>query len=169
MTIAPNHPTPPATRPAETAIADVTALLPDRDTVLDRLIDQMPDADSRPAALLVIGLLRRDDGWPTPQTTLAQVTTLLARSLRGDDWLGSTGPSEFVVVLSGGETAARSAAERLVTAVATLGIPGLTASAGIARLASDLSAAEVFRRANLSLTAARRVGPGTVITYREPS
>ena len=117
---------------------------------------------------MVIGLLRRDDGWPTPQSTLAQVTTLLARSLRGDDWLARSGPAEFVVVLTGPATGAHTAAERLVAAVEALGIPGLTAAAGVAPLTADLTAGEVLRRATLSLTAARRVGAGTVIRYREP-
>jgi hypothetical protein len=57
-----------------------------------------------------------------------------ARPLRGDDWLGSTGTAEIAVLLSGGETAAKTATERLVRAVAAL-----------------------------SLTSARRVGAGTVI------
>jgi hypothetical protein len=61
------------------------------------------------------------------------VTTLLARSLRGDDWLAGTGPAEFVVLLNG-----------------------------------PVAAGEVLRRATLSPTAARRVGAGTVIRYREP-
>ena len=71
-------------------------------------------------------------------------------------------------MLTGTETAAKTAAERLVAAVAALGIPGLSAAAGIARLSADLTAGEVLRRATLSLTAARRVGAGTVIRYREP-
>jgi GGDEF domain-containing protein len=96
------------------------------------------------------------------------VTTLLARSVRGDDWLGSSGPTEFVIVLGGPVTAAENAAARLVAAVADLGIPGVCASAGVTPLAEDVAAGEVLRRAVLSLTAARRVGAGTVIRYREP-
>jgi hypothetical protein len=71
-------------------------------------------------------------------------------------------------VLSGGETAAKTAAERLVRAVAALEIPDLSATAGIAALSTALTAGEVFRRATLSLTSARRAGAGTVIRYREP-
>ncbi|WP_324276248.1 hypothetical protein [Blastococcus brunescens] len=117
---------------------------------------------------MVIGLLHRDDGWPTAQSTLAAVTTLLARSLRGDDWLGKSGPGEFVVLLSGPVMAAETAAARLVAAVPALGIDGVTASAGIAAVTDDVDAPEVLRRALLSLTAARRVGAATVIRYREP-
>ena len=59
-------------------------------------------------------------------------------------------------------------AERLVRAIATLDVPGLSAVAGIAALSTSLTADEVFRRAALSLTSARQVGPGAVIRYREP-
>jgi GGDEF domain-containing protein len=169
MTIAPHTTTAPAAAPAEAAVADVTSLLPQREAVLGRLDEHLPTADAVPTTLLIVGLLRRDDGWPTPQTTLAQVTTLLARSVRGDDWLASSGPAEFVVVLTGPVTAAEAAGARLVSAVHELGIPGLSAAAGIAPLTADLAAGEVLRRATLSLTAARGVGAGTVICYRESS
>ena len=45
----------------------------------------------------------------------------------------------------------------------------ISASAGITTLAPELTAGEVFRRATLSLTAARGVGAGTVLQYREPA
>jgi GGDEF domain-containing protein len=136
--------------------------------LLDQLDERLPLAQTQPVTLFIVGLLRRDDGRSVAQSTLAQVTPLLARSLRGEDWLGSSGPAEFAVVLSGGETAAKTAAERLVRAVAALEIPDLSATAGIAALSTALTAREVFRRATLSLTSARRVGAGTVIRYREP-
>jgi hypothetical protein len=84
MTIAPDT-TVPAPAAAEAAVADVTSLLPSREAVLDRLSEHLASADAPPATLMIIGLLRRDDGCPTAQSTLAQVTILLARSLRGDD------------------------------------------------------------------------------------
>jgi GGDEF domain-containing protein len=163
MTTALNAPT-----PAVTTTGDGPALLPPRGAVLDHVAERLRSADTQPATLFIIGLLRHDDGRPTAQSTLVQVTSLLARSLRGEDRLGSSGPAEFVVLLSGTETAAKTAAERLVRAVATLDIPDLSATAGIAPLALGLTADEVFRRATLCLTAARQVGPGTVIRYREP-
>ncbi len=150
------------------SVDDVTSLLPPREVVLDRLAERTLSVAARPATLFVLGLLRRDDSWPTTPATVARVTSLLARSLRGDDLLGSSGPAEFVVVLDGTETAAKTAAERLVRAVAALEIDGLSATAGIAPMVPGLTADEVFRRATLSLTSARRVGPGTVIRYREP-
>ena len=170
MTIATNH-SPRATVPSadDSAVADVTTLLPAREAVLARLAEQLPDTDGTPATLLMIGLLRRDDGWPTPAATIAQVTTLLARSLRGEDWLGSSGPAEFVIVMSGPATGAHTAAHRLVTAVEELGVPGLSAAAGVAALAPGLTAGEALRRGTLSLTAARRVGPGGVVQLRGPA
>ncbi|MDT0276791.1 nucleotidyl cyclase domain-containing protein [Blastococcus goldschmidtiae] len=170
MTIAPSTPPRPAVAagPHVAAVADVTALLPTREDLLVRLDETLPAARRWPTTLLIVGLLRRDDGWPTPATTLSAVTMLLARSLRGDDWLGASGAAEFAIVLAGDESAAEVAAHRLTTAVAALGIPALTAAAGIAPLRTGLTANEVFRRAALSLTAARRTGPTTVIRYREP-
>ena len=171
MTIAPNHPTFAAVPSVDdSAVADVTPLLPAREAVLGRLAEQLAATDGTPAAaLLIIGLLRHDDGWPTPASTVTQVTTLLARSLRGEDWLGSSGPAEFVIVMSGSAVGAHTAAHRLVTAVGTLGVPGLSAAAGIAQLTPDLTAQEALRRATLSLTEARRVGPGGVVQLRGPA
>jgi GGDEF domain-containing protein len=168
MTIAPNHPTLAAVPSVDdSAVADVTTLLPAREAVLARLTEQLTVTDGTPAAtLLIIGLLRRDDGWPTPAATIAQVITLLARSLRGEDWLGSSGPAEFVIVMSGSAVGAHTAAHRLVSAVGALGVPGLSAAAGIAELAPSISAGEALRRATHSLTAARRVGPGGVVQLR---
>jgi GGDEF domain-containing protein len=169
MTIAPNHSSPAAVPTTDgTAVDDVTALLPAREAVLDRLSEQLPATDGTPATLLVVGLLRHDDGDPIRRATLAQITTLIARSLRGDDWLGTSGPAEFVVVMAGPATAAEAAAGRLLAAVATLGIPGLSAAAGLAPLTADLTAGEALRRALVSLSAARRVGPGRVIQHRQP-
>lgn len=166
MPIAPHHPN--AVPALEAAVADVTVLLPTREALLERLAERL-HSPGAPATLLIVGLLRRDDGWPLAATTLASVTSLLAHSLRGEDWLGSPGTGDFAIVLDGSETAAEIAATRLTSAVAALGIDGLTAAAGIAPLTADLPASEVFRRANLSLTAARRIGPETVLRYREPA
>jgi GGDEF domain-containing protein len=171
MTFATHHSTLAAVSSVDdNAVADVTTLLPAREAVLARLAEQLTATDGTPAAtLLIIGLLRRDDGWPTPAATVAQVTTLLARSLRGEDWLGSAGPAEFVIVMSGSAVGAHTAAHRLVSAVEGLGVPGLAAAAGIAPLFADLTAHEALRRATLSLTAARRVGPGGVVQLRGPA
>jgi len=148
--------------------ADVTSLLPAREALLAHLGERLPLTVRTSATLMVIGLLRRHDGWPTAQSTLTEVTTLLARSLRGGDYLAKSGPGEFAVVLSGSVETAFVAAERLVASIAVLGIPKLTAAAGVTALAPELTVAEVLRRGLVSLTAARRAGAGTVIRYREP-
>ncbi|UOY03820.1 GGDEF domain-containing protein [Blastococcus sp. PRF04-17] len=167
MTTAPKHDLP--TAPCDdAAVADVTTLLPSRDALLERLGERLTVTVRTSATLVIIGLLRRDEGWPTAQSTLAAVTGLLARSLRGDDYLAKSGPGEFAVLMSGPADAAEPAATRLSAAISDLGIEGLTAAAGIAQLAPELSAEEVLRRGLVSLTAARRAGAGTVIRYREP-
>ena len=167
MRTARNRVSPEAPVPAA-VVDDVTSLLPSRTPLLDRLAECLPFAGAQPLTLFILGLVGRDGDPTVDQGTLASVTSLLARSLRHDDWLGSPGPAEFAVLLRGGETAAKTAAERLVRAVAALEIADLGATAGIAALSADLTAGEVFRRATLSLSSARRVGAGTVIRYREP-
>jgi hypothetical protein len=150
------------------AVGDVTSLLPAREAVLARLAEHLPATSGTAATLVVVGLMRRDDGRPVAESTVTQVTALLARSLRGEDWLGGSGPAEFVVVMSGSATGAEIAAARLVAAVEGLGVPGLSAAAGVAPLTPDLTADEALRRATVSLTAARRVGCGTVVQHRLP-
>jgi GGDEF domain-containing protein len=157
-----------ATTAAPASGADAATLLPSRDALLERLDERLPLTVRTSATLMVIGLLRGDDGWPTSQSTLSAVTTLLARSLRGDDFLGKSGPGEFVVLMSGPADSAEPAATRLTAAISELGIEGVAAAAGIAQLSPELSATEVLRRGLVSLTSARRAGAGTVIRYREP-
>ena len=90
----------------------------------------------------------------------------MARSLRGDDWLGRSGPHEFAVLVSGSAADAEVAATRLATTITELGIPGLGACAGVAALEEGTTARETLRRAGLSLHTARSQGAGSVIRYR---
>jgi GGDEF domain-containing protein len=144
-------------------------LLPAREAVLARLAEQVASrSGAAGGTLLVIGLLRRDDGWPLSERTRNVVTTLLARSLRGDDWFGSSGPAEFAVLTDASPVAAAPMAERLVAGIARLGIAGLCGAAGTVPLAGDADAAELLRRATVSLTTARQTGPGTVVHFSEP-
>ena len=153
MTVAPNPP-----------LAGATPLLPTRAAVLGHLTELLPGTRQRAATLVLVGLSCGDDD----ATALAKVTPLLAGLLRADDWMGSWSPGELAVVMSGAATGAQSAAERLVAAVAGLGVPGLSAAAGIAALSTDLDATEAIRRGAVSLRAARRVGPGAVVQHRPP-
>jgi hypothetical protein len=139
-------------------------LLPSREAVMAHLSERLPGTRSSAATLVAIGLRVPDD----QPSGLAQVTSVLAGSLRADDWLGGLNPGEFAVVMSGAATGAQTAAERLIAAVARLGIAGLSAAAGVAPLTADLDPAEAIRRATVSLTAARRAGAGTVVQHRQP-
>lgn len=151
--------------PVQDASDTVVGLLPPRAAVLDRLAERLPSSADHPATLLVVGLRRRDDGWPIPAAALARITTLLAQRLRADDWLARSGPTEFVVLVAGPVTAAQQAASRLVQGINAEALRGMSASAGLAALVPGLSASEVLRRATLCLTTARTIGAGQVITY----
>ena len=102
---------------------------------------------------------------PIPTEALDRIVALIARELRGDDWLALSGPTEFAVLLPAPLTAAQAGAERLLTRINDAWIREMTASAGLAALAPGLSASEVLRRATLCLTTARTMGAGRVITY----
>lgn len=141
------------------------SLLPGPDAVLDRLEASLAVADERPATLAVIGLLRRDDGWPTSPAVLATVTALLAGGLRADDWLAREGTAEFAVIVDGDVDAAEVAVRRLVGAVGGV-ITGIAAAAGVTGLERGLDAVEVRRRALLCLAAARTQGSGVLVRYR---
>ncbi|SFP13325.1 hypothetical protein SAMN05660464_2162 [Geodermatophilus dictyosporus] len=148
------------------ALDGCATLLPGPTGVLAELDARLSTAGRRPAALLELGLLRRDDTWPTPAPALDATTRLVAASLRGDDWIGRSGPAEFAVLLAGDPADADAVAVRLAAGVAALGRPGLGAGVGIAVLEEGLTAREVLRRATLCLTTARAAGAGSVIRYR---
>ena len=141
------------------------SLLPGPAAVLDRLDAALAVADERPATLSVIGLLRRDDGWPTSPAVLATVTALLAGGLRADDWLAREGSAEIVVLVDGDVDDAAVGVRRMVGAVGGV-ITGIAAAAGVAALERGLDAAEVRRRALLCLAAARTQGSGVLVRYR---
>ncbi|WP_448611162.1 diguanylate cyclase domain-containing protein [Geodermatophilus sp. URMC 60] len=145
---------------------DVTSLLPGPNSVSAHLGERLAAVSVVPGALIVLGLLRRDDTWPTAVSSLAAATSVVARSLRGDDWLGRSGPNEFAVLLRGTAEDAEVAATRLARTITELDIPGLSACAGIAELEAGVPAAETMRRAALSLHTARSQGAGSVIRYR---
>jgi Diguanylate cyclase, GGDEF domain len=134
---------------------DVTSLLPGPNSVSAHTAERLSAVPAVPGALIVLGLLRR-----------AAATSVVARSLRGDDWLGRSGPNEFAVLLSGTAQDAEVAATRLAATITELGIPGLSACAGVVALEEGTTAAETLRRATLSLHTARSQGAGSVIRYR---
>ena len=146
-------------------VADAVTLLPTRAVLIDRLAARTPSSGDSPAALVLVGLLRRDTGWPMPGSSLDRIAAALSASVRGDDWLARSGPAEFAVLLGSADHHAETAANRLLAVVAEAGVPGVTACAGIAGLSPDAAPTEVHRRATLCLTAARSVGAGRVIRY----
>ena len=150
------------TTPAD---VDATTLLPSRADLIERLGERVTTADDAPVALVLLGLLRREDGWPTPPSTLSVVTSTLARDIRGSDWLARSGPTEFALLFDGPVHAAEVAATRLVAAVSAARLPGLSAAAGVAPLTPRATGSEIHRRATLCLAAARSIGGGQVITY----
>jgi GGDEF domain-containing protein len=144
---------------------DALTQLPTRATLLEHLAERTPASGEVPAALILIGLLHRDTGWPMPGSQLEQVAAALSANVRSDDWLARSGPTEFAVLLGSDSADAETATNRLLEVVAQLGVPGLSACAGIAGLSPDASPSEVHRRATLCLTTARAVGTGRVIRY----
>ncbi|MEU2349069.1 GGDEF domain-containing protein [Modestobacter sp. NPDC049651] len=149
----------------DTFTVDASTLLPTRADLVVRLDERVRSADDQPATLVLVGLLRRDDGWPIPGSVLGQLTSVLASSVRGDDWIARSGPTEFAVVFDGSAEAAEAAATRLIAAISAQGIAGMSAAAGLAGLTVDITGSEVHRRATLCLAAARSVGGGQVIKY----
>ncbi|GAA4333195.1 hypothetical protein [Klenkia terrae] len=150
--------------PAGTETSLDAALLPGPTALHHRLEDRLGTVTEHPACLVVVGLLRKDTGWPLASGALTTVTALLAGALRDDDWLAREDHTEFAVVVNGGAAAADAVAARL-TGVVTGAITGLHACAGVATLEEGLTAHEVERRAVLCLDAARHRGPNAVIHY----
>jgi GGDEF domain-containing protein len=147
------------------ALGGANDLLPGPTALLDRLTDRLADPAAGPASLAVIGLLRRDDGWPTAAPTLTTVTALLAGGMRGDDWLARDGQAEFAVLIQGGPEATETAVTRLVRSVGGV-FAGVAAAAGLAAVEPGLTATEVRRRALVCLAAARAQGAGHLVRYR---
>lgn len=140
------------------------ALLPGPAALHHRLEERLAAVTAQPGCLVVVGLLRKDTGWPLAAGALSTVTALLAGALRGDDWLARVDHTEFGVLVDGTPTDADTVAERL-TGVLTGAVTGLHACAGVATLEPDLTAHEVERRAVLCLDAARHRGPTAVVHY----
>jgi len=95
---------------------DVTRLLPGPNSASAHLAERLAVVPAVPGALIVLGLLRREDTGPTGASGLAAATAVVARSLRGEHWLGRSGPDEFAVLLSGTAQDAKVAAATAVVA-----------------------------------------------------
>ncbi|MBB3086874.1 hypothetical protein [Geodermatophilus sabuli] len=139
---------------------DVTSLLPGPISLHTQLTERL--AADTPGALLVIGLLHGDGAETTTAGNRAVVTTIVARSVRGDDWLGRSGPDQLALVLGGGISGAVTAAARVIGEISALGRPGLGVCAGVSLLEAGVPAREVLRRARTALEAACAAGSGAV-------
>ncbi|MEI4271528.1 hypothetical protein TEK04_07310 [Klenkia sp. LSe6-5] len=140
------------------------ALLPGPTALHRRLAARLADPTARPACLVVVGLLRKDTGWPLTTAAITTITSLLAGALRGDDWLAREDHTEFGVLVEGAPTDGDVVAARL-TGVVSGAVPGVHASAGVVTLEAGLTVHEVERRALLCLDAARHRGPQAVVHY----
>jgi hypothetical protein len=141
---------------------DVTSLLPGPNSVTAQLTERLAAEAEVPAALVLVGLLRADGTEAATAGNLAAATVVLARSVRGDDWLGRSGPAQYALLLGGGLPGAMTAAARVVSAISALGIPGLGVCAGVTLLEAGTPPREVLRRAAAGLASATAAGPGAV-------
>lgn len=154
-----------APAPAATDAAQLdAALLPGPTALHHRIEERLATVAEAPASLVVIGLLRKDTGWPLSSGALTTVTALLAGALRGEDWLAREDHTEFGVLVEGDPAAADTVAARMA-GVVTGAVTGLIACAGVATLEPGLTAHEVERRAVLCLDAARHRGANAVVHY----
>ncbi|MGY1624172.1 hypothetical protein ACI789_18395 [Geodermatophilus sp. SYSU D00965] len=141
---------------------DVTSLLPGPGSVTAQLTERLATGAKVPGALVLVGLLRADGTEAVTAGSLAAATVVLARCVRGDDWLGRTGPAQYALLLGGGLPGAMTAAARVVRAISALRTPGLGVCAGVALLEAGMTPQEVLRRAAAGLASATAVGPGAV-------
>jgi hypothetical protein len=141
---------------------DVTSLLPGPNSVTAHLTERLAAAADVPGALVLVGLLRQDGTAATTPGSLAAATAVLARSVRGDDWLGRSGPAQYALLLSGGLQGAMTAAARVVGAISGLDVPGLGVCAGVTLLESGTTPRKVRGRATTALASATAAGPGAV-------
>ncbi|MPQ97893.1 hypothetical protein GB931_08140 [Modestobacter sp. I12A-02628] len=141
----------------------MTDLLPGRLALLDHLTGVLPFASAQATTLVLIGIVHTEDGALPPVAVLARTTRLIASSLRGDDWLGRSGPGEVAAVLAGTAEDAHSAAARVLDGIATLGVPDLAAAAGIVVLSADLTGEQALQRAAAALDDARSRTRGRIV------
>lgn len=133
-------------------------------------------ANDEPIALLFIDLdhfkrINDDFGHAAGDACLAAIIEPIQAELRHSDAIGRYGGEEFVVVLSGADSAAAHAiAERILTRVADVRVAGfgadirLTCSIGVA--ASDtlgVRGAELLAQADAAVYAAKRQGRNRVV------
>lgn len=123
--------------------------------------------DDSPATLLLVdvdGLKQINDtmGHQAGDAVLRHVAAAIGAQIRASDFAGRIGGDEFAVILSAAEAGdAAAAAARIIRATGgpgPAGEPRTSVSAGSAPICGATSGADIVRRADLALYAAKRNG-----------
>lgn len=154
------------------ALTDQLTGLPNRRALERRLVAQVGRARSsrQGSAVLLLDIdhfkrVNDELGHDVGDEVIRAVAATVRAVLRPDDMVGRWGGEEFLVVLPDADgDMAEQIAERARAAVADLTNPTpVTASFGVAAVAPDDGVAEVVRRADLALYAAKRQGRDRVV------
>jgi diguanylate cyclase (GGDEF)-like protein len=142
------------------------------DTELERALSTSRRSTA-PVALLLIdldGLKQVNDlqGHPEGDRVLRAVGQVLRQSIRAADSAARLGGDEFAVVMPSTDLdGAKVVAERIRMAIAALGLPGVTASIGVATFAGGASQPDTLTQlvsaADGALYSAKRTGKNKVV------
>jgi len=159
------------------ALADPLTGLPNRRAFDARLTEEIARVRRRGGAmsLAVIDVdgfktLNDSRGHPAGDLALVRLAAILRTAVRQEDVATRLGGDEFAVILPGIEVQdARAVIERVrgdVAADRTLVELGITLSAGVAELGAAGTSADVYRRADAALYAAKAAGGDGTATDR---
>jgi len=155
---------------ATLAVTDPLTKLPNRRQMDERLAEEVARSrrHDRPMCLAMADIdrfkrINDGHGHDVGDRVIVAVARCLAKGMRAVDRVGRYGGEEFLILLPDTPLAdAASAMERLAAAVRDLRVPGsgepVTASFGVAGLWADEDAAQLRRRADQALYAAKRDG-----------
>jgi diguanylate cyclase (GGDEF)-like protein len=132
---------------------------------LEEAVREAPDASVVLLDLDDFKTINDTRGHAAGDDVLRRVGLVLSRVVRADEGVYRIGGEEFALIVDAGAEEARAVAERIRAALAVQdrGGPLPTVSAGVATL--DADAAEVLRRADAALYAAKWTGKDRVLVY----